>query len=272
MRLGTVVTSAAEAARAPRDAWVSVALTFQGLRALGVPQASLDSFASEFRQGMAARAEMLGDTGESGPANWEKPLGQPGRPRRGHGARAGPRRLDAALARARRHTRRSAASRRSGGRTATRCPPSTEPFGYRDGIGHPAIEGSGIPGTNPAGAAAQGGRVRARLPRRDRAASRRCRSREVLGRNGTYVVFRKLHQRVAAFRRYLQGERSGPGGRGAAGGQDDGALAQRRAARAVPAARRSRARRRSRTQQRLSSSSATIRSATRRRAARTSGA
>ena len=30
---------------------------------------------------------------------------------------------------------------------------------------------------------------------------------EVLGRNGTYVVFRKLHQRVAAFRRYLDGER-----------------------------------------------------------------
>ena len=27
---------------------------------------------------------------------------------------------------------------------------------------------------------------------------------EVLGRNGTYVVFRKLHQRVAAFRRYLK--------------------------------------------------------------------
>jgi Dyp-type peroxidase family len=27
---------------------------------------------------------------------------------------------------------------------------------------------------------------------------------EVLGRNGTYAVFRKLHQRVAAFRRYLR--------------------------------------------------------------------
>ena len=27
---------------------------------------------------------------------------------------------------------------------------------------------------------------------------------EVLGRNGTYVVFRKLHTRVAAYRQYLQ--------------------------------------------------------------------
>ena len=38
---------------------------------------------------------------------------------------------------------------RSGGRTATPWPPSTEPFGYRDGISHPAVEGSGVPGSNP---------------------------------------------------------------------------------------------------------------------------
>ena len=28
-------------------------------------------------------------------------------------------------------------------------PTETEPFGFKDGISHPAIEGSGIPGTNP---------------------------------------------------------------------------------------------------------------------------
>ena len=33
---------------------------------------------------------------------------------------------------------------------------------------------------------------------------------EVLGRNGSYVVFRKLHQRVAAFRQYLKANSSGP--------------------------------------------------------------
>ena len=54
-----------------------MAFTFQGLVALGVPQASLDSFAPEFREGMAARAADLGDVGESSPANWEKPLGSP---------------------------------------------------------------------------------------------------------------------------------------------------------------------------------------------------
>ena len=37
------------------------------LKALGVPQDSLDSFAPEFQQGMAARAVELGDVGESSP-------------------------------------------------------------------------------------------------------------------------------------------------------------------------------------------------------------
>src|SRR3954468_20003390 len=57
------------------SAWMTVAFTYQGLMALGVPQASLDSFVPEFRQGMAARAVELGDVGPSSPDNWEKPLG-----------------------------------------------------------------------------------------------------------------------------------------------------------------------------------------------------
>ena len=52
---------------AAADTWVSVSLTYQGLGALGVPQDSLDSFAWEFQQGMAARAKALGDVGESQP-------------------------------------------------------------------------------------------------------------------------------------------------------------------------------------------------------------
>src|SRR5215468_7379965 len=74
-RLSAVVTSAANPTSPLADTWVSVALTYQGLKALGVPQDSLDTFAWEFRQGMAARAEELGDIGESSPENWERPLG-----------------------------------------------------------------------------------------------------------------------------------------------------------------------------------------------------
>ncbi len=74
-RLRSVVASAAQSERSHRDTWVSVALSYQGLKALGVPQASLESFSPEFQQGMAARAKSLGDTGESSPEHWEKPLG-----------------------------------------------------------------------------------------------------------------------------------------------------------------------------------------------------
>jgi len=43
--------------------WLGIAFTFEGLKALGVPRASLDSFPIEFRQGMAARAAILHDFG-----------------------------------------------------------------------------------------------------------------------------------------------------------------------------------------------------------------
>jgi hypothetical protein len=55
--------------------WLGIAFTFGGLRALGLPQASLDSFPQEFREGMAARASILNDVGNDAPANWEYPFG-----------------------------------------------------------------------------------------------------------------------------------------------------------------------------------------------------
>src|SRR4051812_49710806 len=66
-RIRKVVTASANPASTLADTWVSVALTYHGLKALGVPQGSIDSFAWEFRQGMASRANELGDTGESSP-------------------------------------------------------------------------------------------------------------------------------------------------------------------------------------------------------------
>src|SRR5438093_944043 len=50
--------------------WVTVAFTWNGLRALGVDEASLATFPDEFRQGMVTRAEVLGDTGANHPGNW----------------------------------------------------------------------------------------------------------------------------------------------------------------------------------------------------------
>ena len=76
-RVSKVVASAANPTSPAGEAWVSVAVTFWGLKALGVPESSLASFPPEFRQGMAARAPVLADRGESSPEHWEKPLGTP---------------------------------------------------------------------------------------------------------------------------------------------------------------------------------------------------
>src|SRR4051794_17933514 len=48
----------------PDARWVTVAMTYGGLRALGVNDAMLATFPEEFRQGMAARAQILGIVGD----------------------------------------------------------------------------------------------------------------------------------------------------------------------------------------------------------------
>ena len=49
-RVSAVVTSAANPTSPLADTWVSVALTYHGLKALGVPQDALDSFADSMEQ------------------------------------------------------------------------------------------------------------------------------------------------------------------------------------------------------------------------------
>ncbi|HEV2785629.1 MAG TPA: hypothetical protein VGV67_04515, partial [Solirubrobacteraceae bacterium] len=68
------VTTAAPWERKPRTT-LNVAMTAGGLEALGVAEETIASFSHEFRQGMAARAELLGDTGPSAPRAWEQGLG-----------------------------------------------------------------------------------------------------------------------------------------------------------------------------------------------------
>ena len=57
--------------------WVTVAFTWNGLRALGLDEAPLASFPEEFKQGMAARAEILGDDGANAPEHWVGELASP---------------------------------------------------------------------------------------------------------------------------------------------------------------------------------------------------
>jgi Dyp-type peroxidase family len=187
---------------------VSVALTYQGFKALGVPQEALDSFSWEFRQGMAARANDLGDTGESAPEHWEKPLGSGDVHVIIVAVSPDEARLETVLEGARKTYRAMSGIEAIWRQNCHALPTETEPFGFRDGISHPAIEGSGIPGSNPQEQPLKAGEFI--LGYEDEMGGIQKTVPEILGRNGTYVVFRKLHQRVAEFRRFLKSHSDGP--------------------------------------------------------------
>src|SRR5215218_7171538 len=186
-RLHPVVSAGQPASDPARGAWVTVALTYPGLQALGVPQESLDSFTPEFRQGMAARAAELGDLGDSSPANWERPLGTPD-------VHVG---LAAVVGRARRAHQELPGVEVIWRQDCYQLPTGRTSFGFKDGIGQPAVEGSGIPGSNPRERPIKAGEFILGYP--DETGSLPPMPiPELLGRNGTYIVFRKLHTRVAA--------------------------------------------------------------------------
>ena len=61
------------------DTMFNVGVTFEGLRALGVGQSSLDTFPTEYKDGMTVRATKLGDVGDSAPDKWPDPFDKPQR-------------------------------------------------------------------------------------------------------------------------------------------------------------------------------------------------
>jgi Dyp-type peroxidase family len=201
-RLTPAIASAADATSPAGDAWVTVALSYHGLKALGVPQASLDSFSPEFKQGMAARATELGDVGENEPEHWERPFGT-SEVHLAIAATAPDRtRLEQVLERARPAYRELPGVTAIYRQDSAQLPTGREHFGFRDGIGQPAIEGSGLPGSNPQEAPLKAGEFVLGYLDESRTLPPMPQP-EVLGRNGSYVAFRKLHQDVAALRRYL---------------------------------------------------------------------
>jgi Dyp-type peroxidase family len=207
-RISLVVTPASNPTSPLADTWVSVALTYEGFRALKVPDEALETMSWEFRQGMSARAEDLGDVSASSPENWEKPLGSKDlhvilvavSPNEEH--------LERALGRAREAYRQMTGIEAIWRQNCHALPGDTEPFGFKDGISHPAIEGSGIPGSNPQETPLKAGEFV--LGYQDEMGGTQKTEPDVLGRNGTYVVFRKLYQNVAEFRKYLKSSSNGP--------------------------------------------------------------
>ncbi|MFJ4578251.1 Dyp-type peroxidase [Streptomyces echinatus] len=208
-RLAGLVDSAANWWQPPLPALLNVAVTYRGLEALQVPHTSLNSFPEEFRQGMAARAEFMGDTGESAPVHWEPPFGTGQVHIVLSLVAADQESLAVVLERARQARAqlpgvqvvyRQELYQLASGRTS---------FGYKDGISNPAVEGSGAEYPPGGGPALKAGEFVLGHP--DETGSLPLMPEpDVLGRNGTFVVWRKLHTRVAAFRRYLRDNARGP--------------------------------------------------------------
>ncbi|MBV9990558.1 MAG: peroxidase [Alphaproteobacteria bacterium] len=186
----------------PANAWLSVAISYAGLEALGVPQASLDSFPEAFRVGMAARARELRDEGVNDPKNWEKLFGG-GRIHIGLNAFS-----DSEEKWRRVMTMARAQYDGLSGVTVLDVqnfglqPGDRNSLGYKDGIDQPAIEGSGVDPLPGQGRPIKAGEFILGYPG-EAGVPLPMPQPEVLGRNGTYVGFRKYQSRVGAFNRFL---------------------------------------------------------------------
>jgi Dyp-type peroxidase family len=206
-RLHLLVGAAQPSADGPPETGITVALTYQGLQALGVPLDSLESFTPEFKEGMAARAAELGDVGDSAPNRWESPLGTPDV----HVALAilcsDAEQLNASLESARRTYEQLHGVEVIWRQDCYQLPSGRTSFGFKDGIGQPAIEGSGIPGTNPMESPLMAGEFILGYPD-ETGVLPPMPVPEILGKNGTYIAFRKLHTRVAAYRQFLRANAS----------------------------------------------------------------
>ncbi|WP_174187002.1 Dyp-type peroxidase [Nocardia barduliensis] len=208
--LSAMAERAASAADAQRSVttdrrWVALAFTWTGLRALGVPDRSLATFPEEFRQGMAARSSILGDTGANHPEHWVD--GSAGDEL--HAIAILFARDDAERARCvRAHDRLVAGC---AGVTVlssldvAAVPPleyAHDHFGYRDRLSQPVIEGSGERATPGTGAPIKAGEFILGYPDEDGPPTGLPQP-EVLSRNGSYMAYRRLQEHVGRFREFL---------------------------------------------------------------------
>ncbi|GAB3002620.1 Dyp-type peroxidase [Saccharothrix stipae] len=199
-RLSPQVTSAARWDE-PRPSWLALAISYRGLVALGVPQESLDSFPANFRAGMAGRAERLRDTGPNAPKHWEAPFGDPAVHLAVTVYAANQTDWRAEVAAYEQRLRGLAGvnllARQDFGANGFNV------FGYRDGFSQPVVEGSGAEPLPGDGRPIKAGEFVLGHPS-ETGHPLPMPAPDVLGRNGTYVVFRKYHSHVAAFNRWLR--------------------------------------------------------------------
>ena len=186
--------------------WVTVAFTCNGLRALGVDEAALAALPQEFREGMVARAEVLGDIGANAPAHWNDKTSSPD--------------LHAIVI----LFARDAAQRErcviEHGKLVAQCtgvevlsaldvdaiPPfeyAHDHFGYRDRLSQPVIEGSGDEPTPGSGDPLKAGEFILGYPDESGVDSLLPQP-EILFRNGSFMAYRRLEEHVGKFRDFLR--------------------------------------------------------------------
>jgi Dyp-type peroxidase family len=202
----------------------NIAFTHRGLASLGLPVDSLASFPAEFIQGMRSRAKLLGDYGRNAPEHWDAVwhegvhawLGVYGRTKSLLEERCG------ALERLMTETAgaRVRGTQAAGALFIDGQPTRKEHFGYEDSLGNPVFEGDergNVPGHGklmPDGRWAPLATGEFLLEYPDESGELPAAPHpHLLARNGTFMVYRKLHQNVASFRRYLAEKgRQFPGG------------------------------------------------------------
>jgi len=209
-------------AGAPTATWLNVAFTHAGLAALGVSPRELGSFPDAFRQGMAARADLLGDRGSSDPSGWVRPFARSGGV---HAVlilasdRASDLRSALAMHRRRLVDQGIRVVSSQAGHTRP-DQPGHEHFGFKDGISQPGIrgitarqnpadDGQGLPGQDLLwpGEFVLGYPTQIPRPSAQDAENEDpgpvSRSGPAWTANGSYLVFRRLRQDVAGFRRFV---------------------------------------------------------------------
>ena len=184
------------------DTCFNIGLTSEGLRALGTPGSSLETFPSEFVEGMNARAVKLGDVGASAPQNWPAPFNEP---RRIHLIAT----IYAEKVEQLNEVQQLAlvdesALRLLGKREGCSFPGDRVHFGYRDNIMQPRFAGVHDSRSHADGQPrAPLGTVLLGHPTNLEGLKWRVPLPSALGLNGTFNAFRVLKQDVAGFETYL---------------------------------------------------------------------
>ncbi len=204
--LDKVGTTKALASGNPGTRWVTIGFTWNGLRALGVNPTALATFPEEFRQGMAARADILGTTGTNHPENWVGGLASE--------------ELHAIVILFARDVAERERCRREHREYLLQCdgvkvlssldmeaiPPYTyahEHFGYRDRLSQPVIEGMGEEPSPGSGPAIKPGEFFLGYPDEDGTPGGLPQP-AVLARNGSYLAYLRIEEHVGAFRDFLR--------------------------------------------------------------------